>query len=128
MDVVINSLQRATWRVRPVPRLPSTLAKPCARTPLLSDSFGRAVVHASPSLPVSPFQVQNQIYLLDFQKVEGDPFGFMSLCSQVFVAIHVCCERVTGTRSKPGFRVASYREACAMQSRLSFANGSYRRV
>lgn len=30
-----------------------------------------------------PFQVQNQIYLLDFQKLEGDPFGFMSLCSQV---------------------------------------------
>lgn len=28
-------------------------------------------------------QVQNQIYLLDFQKLEGDPFGFMSLCSQV---------------------------------------------
>ncbi|CBN77874.1 Serine/threonine protein kinase [Ectocarpus siliculosus] len=29
------------------------------------------------------YKVQNQIYLLDFQKLEGDPFGFMSLCSQV---------------------------------------------
>lgn len=36
---------------------------------------------------MSPLQVQNQIYLLDFQKLEGDPFAFMSLCSQVCIGL-----------------------------------------
>lgn len=33
--------------------------------------------------PIALVQVQSQIYLLDFQKVEGDPFGFMTFCAKV---------------------------------------------
>jgi 5'-AMP-activated protein kinase catalytic alpha subunit len=29
------------------------------------------------------YKVQSQIYLLDFQSIEGDPFSFMALCSKV---------------------------------------------
>ncbi|CAN0153559.1 unnamed protein product [Ascophyllum nodosum] len=32
---------------------------------------------------LSLYKVQSHVYLLDFQKLEGDPFGFMSLCAKV---------------------------------------------
>lgn len=60
--------------------------------------------HWSDFYPPSPRwvrQVQNQIYLLDFQKLEGDPFGFMTLCAKVFKSKH--CNRMTGCNRRTAF-------------------------
>jgi hypothetical protein len=32
-------------------------------------------------------QVQQSIYLLDFQKLQGNPFSFMGLCARIITAL-----------------------------------------
>lgn len=36
---------------------------------------------------LSLYKVQQSIYLLDFQRVEGDTFGFMKLCSLIITEL-----------------------------------------
>lgn len=36
---------------------------------------------------LSLYKVQTSIYLLDFQKMEGNPFDFMTLCARVITEL-----------------------------------------
>ena len=47
---------------------------------------------------LSLYKVQVQIYLLDFQKMEGNPFDFMTLCARIITELkalsQVSCKRL----------------------------------
>jgi len=51
-----------------------------------SDTTSR-YVDASIKIALSLYKVQQNIYLLDFQKVEGDAFGFMKLCALIITEL-----------------------------------------
>eukprot|EP01035_Chromulina_nebulosa_P037299 gene37299-50336_t len=38
-------------------------------------------------IALSLYKVQQNIYLLDFQRVEGDSFGFMKLCAFIITEL-----------------------------------------
>jgi len=44
-------------------------------------------VDAAVKIALSLYKVQQNIYLLDFQKVEGDAFGFMKLCALIITEL-----------------------------------------
>ena len=43
--------------------------------------------HNQVKIALSLYKVQQNIYLLDFQRVEGDAFGFMKLCALIITEL-----------------------------------------
>lgn len=41
------------------------------------------------------YKVQTSIYLLDFQKMDGNPFDFMTLCARVITELKALSQVVT---------------------------------
>merc|ERR1711871_271627 len=54
------------------------------------NSMETSTVMASPDIvkiALTLYKVQQNIYLLDFQRIEGDAFGFMKLCSKIITEL-----------------------------------------
>jgi 5'-AMP-activated protein kinase catalytic alpha subunit len=54
------------------------------------NSMDSSTVMASPDIvkiALTLYKVQQNIYLLDFQRIEGDAFGFMKLCSKIITEL-----------------------------------------
>eukprot|EP00595_Chromulina_sp_UTEXLB2642_P000918 CAMPEP_0196762010 /NCGR_PEP_ID=MMETSP1095-20130614/1342_1 /TAXON_ID=96789 ORGANISM="Chromulina nebulosa, Strain UTEXLB2642" /NCGR_SAMPLE_ID=MMETSP1095 /ASSEMBLY_ACC=CAM_ASM_000446 /LENGTH=696 /DNA_ID=CAMNT_0042112223 /DNA_START=38 /DNA_END=2128 /DNA_ORIENTATION=+ len=62
-----------------------------SQTPLQSNSksnkYSRRYTDSKIKIAMSLYKVQQNIYLLDFQQIEGDIFGFMKLCSLIITEL-----------------------------------------
>ena len=52
-----------------------------------TDTAGQDYGTVEVKVALSLYKVQQSIYLLDFQRVEGDAFGFMKLCAMTITEL-----------------------------------------
>lgn len=69
----------------------ATNLPPCSSTYILHIAGAGGAGHNGDFIPtkvaLSLYKVQQSIYLLDFQRVEGDSFSFMKICSMIITEL-----------------------------------------
>ena len=62
-------------------------SKPLGPSSMEIDSGSNLNSPETVKIALTLYKVQQNIYLLDFQRVEGDAFGFMKLCARIITEL-----------------------------------------